>query len=299
MPRHILALEPTSGSIAWEIYLKSDFNVPRIDLVLSPAPSSEGFLYIKKISPLGAVFETVVRFFSPVGYETIAIEGLHGFSNGDKVLVEYANPDGVTISGTTTVDIPLPCVTIADMSVMDGTIRSLESKYLNCQQIDLKSSDPGASGAMFVTASDDYLGGMRLNASTDQLKAAVHLRDDWDQSRNPVFVANVTSMVDNTAGSPDDKIKFKFVLRYGSSETQSIRGQTFYAEGTVGQIPLYYQLSFSKEIDRLVLGNELISGDAIYATLNLEADSDITDCTVNCAAFYYHTTRVGFESGDL
>lgn len=295
MPRHILALEPTTSSVEWEIFVKSDFNVPRVDLVLSPAPSSAGFVYVKKSSALGPAFYSVVRFFSPVGYETIAIENLHGFSNGDKIILEYANPDGVTISGSASVDIPLPDVHIAGMSIMSGTIRSSDSAYINCQPIDLRSSDPGASGAVYTDASVDYIGGMRLNAATDELKAAVHLRSDWDQAYNPRLLAKVTNLV---AGSTDANIKFKFVLYYRSDEI-GIRTQTFFAEAVVGAIPLFQQLSFEKEIDRLVTGNELRHGDAIYITMNLEADSDITDCIINCAAFYYRTNRVGYEFGDV
>jgi len=96
-------LAPTTGAVAWTIYIADRFDVDRIDIHLDVAPTSAGDITITKDAAAGAAYDTVMHEFTAVGETDHAVENLKGFVSGDKVLVEYANPDSRTISGTANV----------------------------------------------------------------------------------------------------------------------------------------------------------------------------------------------------
>lgn len=298
MARVNQSLAATTSAVDWDIYLADDFNVPRIDIALGAAPTSAGLITITKDSVAGAAYDTISYTLNPVGRTSVYAVGLHGFTAGDKINVSYANPDGVSITGTASVEIPiLTPIHVDDMSFADGTLRSDVSRYRRFFPINLLSSDPGASGATYTDPTANYLGGMRLNAPTDILQSSQLILADWDSSQNPVFQARVTNMVAGVAG--DDVMKFSFTLYYAQAGIPGIRTQTFTAEGTVGALPQYTMLEFERIIPLDVVDNPVYPGDNIYATLNLTADSDIDDVLVNSASFFYATTHVGLEDGDV
>lgn len=298
--RQIQTLSATTSAIDWDVYLADRFDVPRIDLVFASAPTSAGLITITKDAGAGAAYDQGIRTVNPVGLTEVSIEGLHGFSDGDKINVSYANPDSVSISASATVEVPiLSALHIDDMTISDGHIRSARSDYRHHHSINMFSSDPGSSGATFETSTSNYIGGMRLNASTDVLQTEFRILNNWDSSIDPELSVHLTTMMDNTGGSPTDIIKFKTVLYYSQPGVPGIRTQTYYPQGVVGQLPLYSQLTFSKTMDRNATDNPILPGDSMYAEVNLEADSDIDDLIINTAVFYYNTTHVCVEDGDI
>lgn len=300
MFRETQAIEATTDAVSWRIFLGDVFNVPRIDLVFGSAPTTPGMVTVTKDSVSGSSYDSVIRTVNPVGLTSVAIEGMHGFTFGDALVITYANVDGVEVSGSATLEIPeVGSNELDGITISNGIVRSKESKYRRYYHINLLSADPASSGATYESPTANYLGGMRLNAATDVIQSSWDIHGDWDSSTNPVLEARVTNMIDNTGGAIDDIIKFKFVLYYSQPGIPGVRYQTFYAQGTVGQLAQYAVLDFSKEVDRNVTDNPILPGDSMYAMLNVEADSDIDDVIINHASFYYSTTHIGIEAEDL
>jgi len=297
MPRHQLTLASTTSAVDWDIFLKSEFNVPRIDLTFTPAPSSAGYLYIKKEPAVGT--PSVIRFVSPVGYETMAIEGLHGFSHGDKVVIEYANPDGVTITGTANTEIPVPTVYIAGMSLDDGSIRSKSSSYRRYYHVPISSANPGASGATWVNPSSTRLRGWQLNTPTENITASTDIHADWDTSTNPDLEVLFTVNVDNTAGTATDVVDFQVVCYYGAVGDAALKTQTITGSATVGACAQYARFKEEIDLDRNAASNPIAQGDVINMIFYCLGTGDVTDVTVNDVSFYYNTTHVGVEAGDV
>jgi hypothetical protein len=293
-------LAATTAAISWTIYEADDFNVPRIDLVFTTAPSSVGLVTVTKKAAAGSAYDAIVSTVDPVGQTALSIDTLHGFVSGDKLLLEYLNPDAVSITGTASVELPLHGdLSTSGLTADNGTIRSLSSNYVECVKLEIGSIDPGASGATFVPATDDHIAGIRIDSPTEYLYASVCISDAWDTSTNPVLEGRVTSYMDNTGGTVDDIIKFQFDVSASSYRDPSIRRQTIYGEATVGQLPIYTQFMFSKELPVDIPGSEIRSGDTVSIRLNLAADSDIDDVLINQAGFYFRKTHVGKELGDV
>lgn len=109
---HLFAhsLSATTGAIDWDIFNGADFSLARADLVFATAPTSAGLITVTKKSVFGAAYDTVVDVINPVGLLTVRIAPLGGLVNGDKVNVSYANSDGVSITGTASVDVANPSI---------------------------------------------------------------------------------------------------------------------------------------------------------------------------------------------
>lgn len=298
MSRSTQTLAATTDAVDWDVYVIDEFNVPRIDIVFDSAPTSAGLITVTKDSADGAAYDTIVHTENPVGRTSVYILGLHGFAKGDKINVSYANPDGVSVTASATVEIPLfGSMHVDGMTFADGTVRSNQSKYRRYYHFNLLAADPGASGATYTSPTSNYLGGMRLDAATDVIQSSVDIHGDWDTSVKPTFEAHITTMVAGTDAA--DIIKFNFVLYYGQPGVPGIRTQTFTAERTVGLIPQYTFAAFELDIDTDVVDNPIYPLDHLYVMVNLAADSDIDDVIINHASFYYATTHVGLEEGDV
>lgn len=295
---HVLA--PTNGAISWTLFEADDFNAPRIDLILSPAPTSAGLITITKLAAAGMSHNSVIATRDPIGQSALSVDTMHGFVCGDMLSLEYDNPDGVLISGTASLELPLfGDLSTSGITADNGVIRSLVSKYVECAKLELGSIDPGASGAMFVPDTDNHIAGVRIDTPTEYLYASVCVADSWDTSTRPVLEGRVTSYVDNSGGAVDDVIKFRFDISASSYRDPTIRRQTLYGESTVGQLPIYTQFMFSKSIPTDTVGSEIRPGDTISIRLNIESDSDIGSVLINQAGFYFRKTQVGKELDDV
>lgn len=301
MARITQTLTGTTGAVSWEIYRADEFNVPRIDLTFSAAPSSAGYLYVKKDAGAGAAYDSIIRVFNPVGYESISIEGMHGLSRGDKLVIEYANPDGVTVTGSATVDVPLNYGDshLSGMTIANGSVRSLDSSHRRYYHVPVSSSNPGASGATWVDPSATRLRGWQLNAPTENLTLDTDIHADWDSSTNPDFEFTFTVNVDNTGGTANDVVNYQIILYYGQPDETALRTQTLTGSYTVGACAQYARFKHEVEIPRAPASNEILQGDVLNAVLSCLGTGDVTDITVNDASFYYHTTHIGIEAGDV
>jgi hypothetical protein len=104
--RHVQTQAATTAAVSWSIFVTDDFDVLRIDIVIGVAPTSAGSVTVKKDSVAGAAYDAVISTTDAQSETVLNITDLKGFVNGDKLLVEYANPDSRTITGTATVEIP-------------------------------------------------------------------------------------------------------------------------------------------------------------------------------------------------
>lgn len=291
-------LAATTSAVSWTLFEGDDFNIPRIDLVFDTPPTSAGLVIVTKDSEAGSDYDCIIATINPVGQDSISFQTLHGFVSGDQLLVEYANPDGVSITGTASLELPL----IGDLSTSgvtadNGIIRSLDSRYVRYSKISLGAISPGASGANWEPSDANALAGWRVDTLTEVLYTDVTVLPDWDTSRVPSIIATYTVMEAGTA--VDDIFEIEFVMCYKSSLNQTMRSQTVVVNRVVGLIPQYYTVTGNVEIPINVENNELFPGDTMCLSMQLTANSDIGDIRVNSASFIYPTTHIGRESGDV
>ncbi len=99
------ALEATTGAISWTIWQADDFDVKRITLKFASAPSAIENINITIVSKLGTAFNTRIRSYDPNGLTDISMECIDGIMDGDKILLEYANTDSISVTGTATLEL--------------------------------------------------------------------------------------------------------------------------------------------------------------------------------------------------
>lgn len=292
-------LASTTDAVEWTIFEADDFNVPRIDLVFDAAPTSAGLLTVTKDSVAGSAYDTIVFTINPIGLTTINIETLHGFVSGDKLIVEYANPDGVEITGTASAELPLlGDLSSSGITADNGTIRSLDSSYRRYYHVPITAVNPGASGATWVSASATVLSGWKLDAATEYASITTDIHGDWDTSTNPVFEFTYTVNTDNAGGTENDVVDYRVIAYYAQAGDTEPRTQTVDGEAVIGACDQYTVFKQEIELDRTETDNELLIGDVICCRLICLNTGDVTDITLNSASFYYNTTHLGIESGD-
>ena len=102
-------LAATTGAVSWTIYDSAntdnidDFDAVRITLTLAVAPTSAGSCLLKIDSGEGAAYDSTLRSVNAVGATSIVFENVNDIDNESKLVVTYANPDGVSITGTGTI----------------------------------------------------------------------------------------------------------------------------------------------------------------------------------------------------
>jgi hypothetical protein len=93
-------LEATTGAIAWTINPNADFNVTRITLNFSIAPTTADYVTVTVKSKWGTAYDQIVcDNIKPMTYTTVSINNILGMEQGDSVLVEYTNTDANSITG--------------------------------------------------------------------------------------------------------------------------------------------------------------------------------------------------------
>lgn len=101
--QHVLTAQ--TGSFAWTFSEGDNFKIPVISLKFDIAPTSAGSITVTVDSVNGASYDVVRRAANPVGSTSVVFENINGLFNGDKVLVEYSNPDSRSVTGVATVEI--------------------------------------------------------------------------------------------------------------------------------------------------------------------------------------------------
>lgn len=301
MSRRLRSLAPTTGAVSWTIFEADDFNCPRIDIVFDAAPTSAGLLTVTKDSALGATYDSIIRSVDPRGSTTVSFENLHGFANGDALVVGYANPDGVGVTASATMEIPLPLedLSVGGLTASAGTVRSSTSEYRRYYHIPMTAASPGATGATWIPANANQVSGYRLDAATEDVEMSSDIHQDWDGSSDIDFEATFTVNVDNSGGNPADVVDFKLDVTYAAAGDATVRSQSITQSETIGACAQYSVFKFEIEIDRNAAGNVIRIGDVMSLVLSVPATGDVTNVVINDAAVYYKTTHVGIESGDV
>ena len=106
MYRQVQTQTATTSAVSWTIYINDSFDVPRIDIAFGSTPTSAGSVVVTKDSVEGAAYDTVISTTDAQNEGQVVITGLTGFVTGDKLVISYVNTDGVSVTGTATVEIP-------------------------------------------------------------------------------------------------------------------------------------------------------------------------------------------------
>jgi len=292
------ALEATTSAVSWTIYEGDAFNIPRIDLVFATAPSSAGTVTITKDSVLGDDFDTTIRSSSAVGVTDMSFEGLHGFVNGDKIILTYDNPDNVSITGSASVELPYyPAgdLSVGGLTADAGTIRSREAKYAAYYHVELASSSPGGSGATWTPADANQLSGWLLNATGEQLETSTDIHGDWATNFNPEVEIKFTIQTDNTSGSPTDTVDITIIACYAPPTGTAMKTQTIVTPIVVGACDPYSRFHVDIDLNRNETDNLILAGDTISLIISVPSSGDLTAAVINEVAVYYPRTHVGEE----
>lgn len=95
----------TAIAVAWSISEGDSIDITRLHLVLASAPTTAGNITLTVVSAAGSAYNTVIQSINPVGKTDISISDICGLSNGDSLLVSYANADTISIVGVANVEL--------------------------------------------------------------------------------------------------------------------------------------------------------------------------------------------------
>jgi uncharacterized protein YuzE len=175
-------------------------------------------------------------------------------------------------------------------------VRSSASNYRRYYHIPIQQLNSGASGATFVAPNANNLGGWRVTNATHVLYADTDVHADWDG------VSDLTVEIKfavGASGSAGDTIDLRLQCFYNGNGDTASKSQTIeVATTTDGTIHKVYTAVFTIDYD--AVSNIIDVGDNIAFILNLETDtSEIDNAIIQAMTFYYNTTHVGVESGDV
>lgn len=166
--------------------------------------------------------------------------------------------------------------------------------------VPLGSENPGASGASWVAADGNTTGGWRITNAAHLLRGDADIHADWDGASDPTVGVKFAVGVDNTAGGVGDTVDLKITCYYKGVGDTATKTQTVEVATVVGQSAQYKQFAVTFPIDWDAAANVLEAGDALSFILNLETDtSEVDNVIITSMEFYYPTTHVGIESGDV
>ena len=175
-------------------------------------------------------------------------------------------------------------------------VRHTAANYRRYYHLSVGGFDPGASGATWTDPDANHTGGWQLNAAGEILIAGTDIHADWDGASD--ITAEIYFAL-NAAGNNGDTVDLKVVAYYNgvgdtATKTQTVEVATV-TDGTQFKV---YKAEFTIDYD--AVDNVVDAGDNITFILNLETDtSEIDDIIVLHGGFYYNTTHLGIESGDV
>jgi hypothetical protein len=188
----------------------------------------------------------------------------------------------------------------ATQLTVSGAIRASTAIYRRYYHIALGSANPGASGPTWVEAGANTTGGWRLTNAGWYLRGQTDVHSDWDGESDLNVGVSFMVNVDNTAGTDDDTVDIKLTIYYKGVGDTVTKSQVVEVPVVVGKSEQYKQFKADFAIDWDAASNVVEAGDVIAIVLNLETDtSEIDDIVVTSMEFYYNTTHVGIESGDV
>lgn len=196
----------------------------------------------------------------------------------------------------------------------DNTLASInqELRYLRANKLDKYSNDairyyhlpitsvaPGASGATWVEAGANNIGGWQLNADGELLQSGSDIHDDWDGESAINLEFTFAVNIDNTGGTAADTMDMVVTAYYISPGETATRSQAINVSVTVGACAQYTVFSEEIEIDPFYAGNPVRKGDQMWFVAHLDTGaSDVDDIIVNSASLYYYRTHHGMWSSD-
>ena len=177
-------------------------------------------------------------------------------------------------------------------------IRSTTSIYRRYYHLESGAFDPGASGASRIAPDGNTVGGWQLDTSSKTLAMDVDVHSDWDGTSN--LDLEIYFEKNTAGGSVGDTVDLKITCYYkGVGETVT-KTQTVEVATTVDDAAQYTMYKTEFEIDYDFVSNVVEAGDIFTIILNLETDtSECDDVIITHASFYYKTTHVGIEDGDV
>lgn len=177
-------------------------------------------------------------------------------------------------------------------------IRSSTSIYRTYYHLSSGSFNPGASGATRVNPDANTSGGWQLNAVGEVLYMDVDVHSDWDGASD--LTVEIYFEKNTAGGVASDTVDLKLVAYYKTSGDSVTKSQTVEVATTVDDDAQYTMYKAEFTIDYDAVSNVVEAGDVITLALNLETDtSECDDIIINHGSFYYRTTHVGVEDGDI
>lgn len=115
----------TTSAVSWEIFEGDHFDCSAITIAFGTATTTAENLTVTLDSHLGAGSDVVLVTIDPLGADELMIRNIPGMVEGDKLLVEYTNSDGSSITGAAITELSdrdyEPEVTAAGIEVyLDG-----------------------------------------------------------------------------------------------------------------------------------------------------------------------------------
>ena len=185
---------------------------------------------------------------------------------------------------------------VADTGIrVSNYVRHTSANYRRYYHMPASALDPGASGATWVDADANTVGGWLLNAVGETLEFNADVHADWDGTDLTVEVYFAVGV----AGSADDTIDLKLICYYNAVGDTATKTQTVEVPTTTdGTQYKVYKAIFTINWDET--DNVVEAGDLISFILNLETDtSEIDSAIILAAHLHYNTTHTGIEAGDI
>jgi len=184
--------------------------------------------------------------------------------------------------------------------VTDTVIRGATSLYRRYYHLPISGFDPGASGATWTAPTANHTGGFQLNAVGEVLYFDTDVHTDWDGASDLNVEVYFAVNVDNTGGGAGDTVDLKLVCYYNTVGDTATKTQTQEVATVVGASAQYKVFKSVHTINFDETDNVVEAGDIMGFALNLETDtSEVDDIIVLHGAFYYNSSHVGIESGDV
>ena len=177
-----------------------------------------------------------------------------------------------------------------------GKVRANSADYRRYYHLPLFAANPGVSGATWTQANANHINGWQLDNVNETLEFNSDVHSDWDGASD-LEVEVYFQLLD--AGSNNDTVDLRLQCYYiGTGET-STKSQTVEVS-TITDGTQYKMYKATFMIDYDAASNIVEAGDKFGFILNLETDtSEIDNVLITDAAFYYNTTHVGIEDGDI
>jgi len=93
MNRSLVTATGTTGAISVTVDGGDDFDLMYISIKFDSAPTSAGNITVSLDAETGSNYDAVWQTINPVGSTSVKIDKIEGLQHGDKMLIEYANPD--------------------------------------------------------------------------------------------------------------------------------------------------------------------------------------------------------------